>query len=560
MKQETDSVDADRVMSSLDSRQMGLPALPLRSGGVAVSVVRAIAARELREHILSARLIMIVATTLVLVVLSTLSGISNYRVQAEQYQVAAARAEQKLREATTWSDLQPILVRPIAPLMILNAGFETRDGRVVVASNNQIPATTEDSAVGTPYLARFSGFDTTTIIVYLLGLLAILLSFDAVSGEKEKGTLALSCSNALTRWQLFLGKYLGGMAALALSLALSLAAVLVVWLVSGVKLPGTQWPRVGLWFVALLLYLSAMFLTGMVVSVLTRRADVSLLVGMVTWFVLVIFIPVVAPFAASQLARLPSSYVLEKEIARLDEELERKSDEVKKSLGTPPESEGVSVSLEQGVSMNFYTPEAYQWWLSYYSKRAQLEREYAVAVYEKIKEAKERERAQAELAFKLSSLSPVAHLERIANDLTGTSRDDMHHFLAAAQSHRQDLINFYDANHLTTSLRWISDDPPGAESPFPREEKLGKKADSEEAQKANEQASALYEQILTERKSGKRALPIEGLPRFDYAPQPVSQALGRVSTSIAALFLINLFCAALAFLRLRRYDVRSREA
>jgi hypothetical protein len=277
---------------------------------------------------------------------------------------------------------------------------------------------------------------------------------------------------------------------------------------------------------------------------------------MLTWFVLVIFIPVVAPFAASQLTRSPSSFALEKETVRLDEELERKSDEVKKALGTPPESEGVSVSLEQGVSMNFYTPVAYEWWLKYYSERARLEREYAVEVYQKFKEYQDQNRAQAELAFKLSSLSPVAHLERVADELTGTSRDDINRFLAAAGSYRQDLINFYDVNHLTTSLRWITDDPPGAESPFPREEKLGKKADSEEMQKVMELGRTLYEQVLAERKSGKRALPVKDVPRFDYAPQPVPRALGRVNTSIIALFIINLVCATIALLRFRRYDVR----
>ena len=500
---------------------------------------------------------MILATTLMLVALSTLSGISNYRVQTEQYRVAAARAEQKLREATTWSDLQLMLVRPVAPLMILNAGFEARDGRIAVASNSQMPAKTEDGPVGAPYLARFSGFDTTTIIVYLLGLLSILLSFDAVSGEKERGTLALSFSNALTRTTFFLGKYLGGMAALALSLALSLGTALVVWLFGGQNLPGMPWTRVGLWFLALLLYLSAMFLTGMLISVLTRRANVSLLVGMVMWFVLVIFIPVVAPFAASQLARLDSSYTLEKEMVRLDEELEHKSDEAKKALGSPPQSEGISISLEQGVSMNFYTPEAYRWWLDYYSKRAQLEREYAVHVYELFKRIQEKNQAQAELAFKLSSLSPVAHLERVANELTGTSREDFNHFLAAAEAYRQDLIDFYDRNHLTASLRWISDDSPGAASPFPGGEKLKEKAGSEEMQKEAELGSALYEQVLAERKSGQRALPIQDMPRFVYAPQPVSQAVARVYTSIIALFIINLFCGLLALLGFKRYDVRA---
>jgi ABC-type transport system involved in multi-copper enzyme maturation permease subunit len=519
------------------------------------SVVRAIAGRELREHLRSARFVMILATTLVLVVLSTLSGVFNYRVQVEQYQIGVARGEQKLKEATTWSELQPIVVRPTTPLMILNAGFEAREGRIAIASNSQIPTTTHDSPVGTPYLARFSAFDVTTVIVYLLGLLAILLSFDAVSGEKEKGTLALSFSNALARWQLLLGKYLGGMLALTLTLLMSLAAALIVWLVSGVGITGVAWTRIGLWFVSILIYLSAMFSIGLLISVLTHRAAVSLLIGMVTWFVLVIFIPVIASFAASQLSRLPSSYALEQEMQRLSEELERKSDEVKKSLGTQPESDGVSIAIEQGISLNLYSPEAYQWWLKYYSERARLERDYAVEVYEKSKEYLDQNQAQAALAFKLSSLSPVAHLERVANELTGTSRDDINRFMSAAERYRQNLIDYTDANHLTTSLRWITDDPPGAESPFPKG-MADKASDPEEMKKMTELGKTLYAQILAERESGKRALPIGDLPQFDYRPQPVKQALSRVSASIIALAVINLLCLAVACLKFRRYDVR----
>lgn len=542
-------------MSGIDSRQSHKSAPAGRARNRA-SVVRAVAARELREHLLSLRLVLILATTLALVVLSTLSGISNYRVQIKQYGMAQARGAQKLREATTWSELQTILVRPVAPLSILNAGFDARDGRVSVASNSQIPATTEDGPVGTPYLARFGEFDVTTVMVYLLGLLAILLSFDAVSGEHERGTLALSFSNALTRWQVFLGKYLGGMAALALSLLTSLVTALVVWLASGVPFPRAAWPRIGLWFAALLIYLSAMFFIGLLVSALTKRAAVSLVVGMVTWFILVIFIPVIAPFAARQLVRSPSPYMLYKEMKRLDEELESKAGEAKKALGTQPASEGVSISLEQGVSMNFYTPAAYEWWLQYYSARARLEREYAVKTYELIMEFQRQNQSQAELAFRLSSISPVAHLERVVNELTGTSRDDIHHFLEVARQYRQDLINYYDTNHLTTSLRWITDDPPGAPSPFSKEEKLGEKPPSEVTKQEIEQGQALYAQVLEERKSGKRALPVGDLPQFSYAPWPTRQALARVAPSIIALIIINLFCAAAGFLRFRRYDVR----
>jgi ABC-type transport system involved in multi-copper enzyme maturation permease subunit len=523
--------------------------------GSALPVLRVVTARELREHLRSARFVMILATTLVLVVLSTLAGVFNYRVQVEQYQIGVARGEQKLKEATTWSELQPIVVRPVTPLMILNAGFEARDGRIAVVSNSQIPATTQDSPVGTPYLARFGEFDVTTVSIYLLGLLAILLSFDAVSGEKERGTLALILSNALGRWQILLGKYLGGMIALTLALLMSLAAAMIVWLVSGVQVAGATWLRIGLWFISILLYLSAMFSIGLLISVFTRRAAVSLLIGMVAWFFLVIFIPVVASFAASQLARLPSVYTLEREEQRLSDELEQKSAEVKNALGKPPESDGVSISLQQGISLNFYSPEAYQWWLKYYSERARLERDYALKVYQKFKEYLDQNRAQATLAFKLSSLSPVAHLERVTNELTGTSKDDINRFMTAAEQYRQSLIDYYDAHHLTTSLRWITDDPPGSASPFPKG--LTDKAnDAEEMQKMKELGKELYAQVLAERASGKRALPISDLPQFVYKPQSVNQAFGQVSTSISALVFISLLCLVFAFLRFKHYGVR----
>ncbi|MDQ3819593.1 MAG: ABC transporter permease subunit, partial [Acidobacteriota bacterium] len=488
-------------MNRIDAAQANLPKAAHTGGRFAI--VRAVAARELRDHLLGARFRLIVGTALVLTLLSTLAGTFNYRAQLEQYQTSLERARQKLHEATTWSELQAVLVRPVAPLMILNSGFETRDGRIAVASNGQIPASTEDSPVGTPYLARFSELDVTTVMVYLLGLLAVLLSFDAVSGERERGTLALSFSNSLARWQVVLGKYLGGMCALALALTASLLTALSVWLVSGTRFPGAEWPRVFLWLLAILIYLSAMFWIGLLISVLTRRTSSSLLAAMVTWFALVIFVPALAAFEARQLIRSPSSYALEKEMAKLSDELEQRSAEFKKSLGEPPESEGFSISLEQGVSMNFYSPETYAWWIKYYAARAQLEREYALKTYNAIKESLARNRAQAEMAFKLSALSPVAHLERVVDELTATSRDDAYNFLEAARRYRERLVAFYDANHLTTSLRWITDDPPGAESPFPKGAKLGERAKTEEETKREtELGKQMYARVMAERESG----------------------------------------------------------
>lgn len=59
-----------------------------------------------------------------------------------------------------------------------------------------------------------------SLTVFLVPLLALLLSFDSVVGEHERGTLLLLLAYPVARWQILLGKYLGQVAILALAIAL----------------------------------------------------------------------------------------------------------------------------------------------------------------------------------------------------------------------------------------------------------------------------------------------------------------------------------------------------
>ncbi|MCL2657524.1 MAG: ABC transporter permease [Betaproteobacteria bacterium] len=55
----------------------------------------------------------------------------------------------------------------------------------------------------------------TSLVIYLAPLIALILGFDAVVGERERGSLDLLLSMPLTRTELVLGKYLGLAAAFA---------------------------------------------------------------------------------------------------------------------------------------------------------------------------------------------------------------------------------------------------------------------------------------------------------------------------------------------------------
>ncbi len=56
-----------------------------------------------------------------------------------------------------------------------------------------------------------------SLVIYLVPLIALMLGFDAIVGERERGSLDLLLSMPITRFELLLGKYLGLAGALAAS-------------------------------------------------------------------------------------------------------------------------------------------------------------------------------------------------------------------------------------------------------------------------------------------------------------------------------------------------------
>ncbi|AXQ95345.1 ABC transporter permease [Cereibacter azotoformans] len=59
----------------------------------------------------------------------------------------------------------------------------------------------------------------TSLAVYLVPLVALLMSFDAVAGEIERGTLPLALTYPVSRAELLLGKFVAHLAILALAVA-----------------------------------------------------------------------------------------------------------------------------------------------------------------------------------------------------------------------------------------------------------------------------------------------------------------------------------------------------
>src|SRR5690606_38525410 len=59
-----------------------------------------------------------------------------------------------------------------------------------------------------------------SLTIFLLPLIALLLSYDAIVGEVDRGTMALLLSYPVSRWQIVTGKFIGHVLILAVATVL----------------------------------------------------------------------------------------------------------------------------------------------------------------------------------------------------------------------------------------------------------------------------------------------------------------------------------------------------
>ena len=126
-----------------------------------------------------------------------------------------------------------------------------------------------------------------TLSVYLIPLIALILSYDALAGEAERGTLPLALATPVKRWELFAGKFLAQTAVVS-------AAILIGYAIAGGTAAGLMgWQMSGLvaWgrLIATSIALGAVFVAlGMAVSASTARSGTAAAIAIGLWLVFVV--------------------------------------------------------------------------------------------------------------------------------------------------------------------------------------------------------------------------------------------------------------------------------
>ena len=126
-----------------------------------------------------------------------------------------------------------------------------------------------------------------SLSVYLIPLIALMLSFDAMVGEFERGTMMLLLTYPVTRWQIIMGKFLGHVLILSIAILVGYGgAVVVLTLVTGASTEG--WPAYAMMMVSSVVLGSVFIALGYLVSVLVRERATAIGAAIGLWLVFVV--------------------------------------------------------------------------------------------------------------------------------------------------------------------------------------------------------------------------------------------------------------------------------
>ncbi|GAB4443784.1 MAG: ABC transporter permease [Chloroflexi bacterium OHK40] len=240
------------------------------------------------------------------------------------------------REGSPWTGLWAVVSKEVTDYLTSTRMFIlelitvlTAAGTVFVASGRLRETVGQDPylflrlfTTGREPLPAFVGF-----LVFLVPIIAIALSFDAINGEFGQRTMSRLLAQPIYRDAVLLGKFLAGLFTLALVLTtiwLLIAGLGILRL--GVPPGGEETARV-LWFLVLTIAYGGFWLAlGMLCSVVFRQSATAAMAALATWLFFMIFWGIVAGMLAQALR--PVRFGLPTELlaqAQLEQALSRLS-------------------------------------------------------------------------------------------------------------------------------------------------------------------------------------------------------------------------------------------
>ncbi len=472
--------------------------------------VFSLARKELTESLLSARFLLSSVVAVLMVVTTIVVLTNSYGEQYRDYQNRVRQQENFIDRYSHYNRLgwMSRQMRQPSYFQVLVLGID-REAR-------------QENFISNPVAALLPRLDFVAVVTIIFSLMAILFSYDAISGEREAGTLRLLLAAGASRRSILLGKFLGGLASVLIPFSLGvLAGYLFIALNPEVQLSGRDFAVFGALLAASWLYIALFFALGLLFSARSRTSGQSVLKSLFVWVILVLVIPNISPFLAAELYPLPSAAKIEQERFLIqdterDQILRERWKELQEtkyrdllSIIPLPRPE-IAAKLEKDPALR--------------ARYEEYSREYEEVIREVNRQQGEkadrisetfdqRSGYQEKLARILTSLSPYANFVFVATNLTETGIEAEDYWQRLSGAYAKEMGGYAEARYL-------------------KEKQKNPAYDSNDF------------------------LDLRERPRFTYHPSSMADRFAAAAPQAGILLLFLTVFLAGGFIALHRYDVR----
>jgi ABC-type transport system involved in multi-copper enzyme maturation permease subunit len=465
-----------------------------------ITVIR----RELIDHLQSIQFIVLLCVSIILFLANGMISVKKYDQQISFYNEQVAYVHQNPSTMLTMLYRQPNQLS-----FMVEGGDKYRPYGYMLRQKGVLDAM--PSGPRNFKLPEIPELDWSFIIKIIFSLYVILLGYNAISGEKEQGTLRQILSNSMGRVKVLVAKYL----AILLTILVPLVTGIIISLIIvGIFVPQVltlgNLLRLLLMLLLILIYLSLFAFLSLLVSSLIHRSSLVLLILLALWVLFAIIIPNTSGVLSQRFSRVPSEYQTAKMIGpMIQQQVWARINKIKERVNKGELKTEEEVKQETDRAFNEGQEELIKHYKSYEDAMKQ----------------------RAVTAESLSRISPTALFQYSSENIAQTGARREEHFLKDARNYAR----IYDSYVLDKLGKLVG----MSQWSFSTSMMIGGK-------------SVYIGSPRPEEYQGDKS----DFPHFVESQPSVAQSLRNALLDIAGLIVWNLFLAALAFSAFLRTDVR----
>lgn len=314
-------------MKAVTKAQPESPAVAPTDTEMPKGLLKLIFLHELQDQLTSMRFYLSLLLVILLMVLGAVVYSIKYRSEVGEYGNAITQYEQQLSGKSIrrlMSIPHPAVKSPWMLAFLADSGQTMTPNYYGQGLNRFVGYDLNNTRSLNYRLRPLQAIDWLFIIRVVLSLMAFVITYDAICGEKERGTLRLLMSYSISRWLVLTGKFLAAWVCVVVPFLVgALLNLIILTSYGGIKLSGRDIGEIVA--VCLLTFLACAFFVflALLVSALTHRTTSSLVILLLAWVAFVVAIPGASATLARNVNPIPTPETFARQRQAIAKEIEQ---------------------------------------------------------------------------------------------------------------------------------------------------------------------------------------------------------------------------------------------